>query len=73
MTQGDGPDLGHTFRFCIAMRGSSKVVGEPHHHDHDEWHGFKVVDIRAWSLREALSKAYALPMSAWFEEEPDEG
>lgn len=65
----DDSDTGHTFRIAIELRGTSKVVGDAHHHDGDAYYPLQVVEVRAWSLRNALVKAAELPLSAWFPEE----
>lgn len=65
----NGPDQGHTFRFSLSMRGSARV-GDGPYEDAPSFHPtHKVVEVRAWNLREALEKASALPLAAWFPEE----
>jgi hypothetical protein len=66
------PEDGHTWRIAISLRGSSKVVGEAEHHDAPAFaplHNW--VEVRAWSLSEALVRAAGLPLDAWFDEEDD--
>ena len=63
----DGPDDGHTFRITSVSRGSYKVVGEEHHSDapYFEVDFPFVVEVRAWSLTDAMRKAADLPFDAW--------
>lgn len=71
-----GPDEGHTFRFEVSSRMSSKVVGEEFHSDADYFGPPHIVHVRAWSLTEAIGKVAALPFGAWTlwgDEEDDEG
>lgn len=58
----EGPDDGHTFRILFDSRGSYSVVGDAHHTDSPDFDGtYHVVEVRAWSLRDALLKAADLP------------
>lgn len=51
------PDDGHTFRITFDVRGSSKVVGDPHFTDAPEYSGLPhTIEVRAWSLRAAFAK-----------------
>lgn len=67
-------DEGHRFRISVALAGSSKVVGEEHHHDteFDPDAEPMCIEVRAWNLSEALDKARRVPLDAWFPEN-DEG
>lgn len=58
-------DTGHTFRFVVTSRMSSKVVGDEHHADSDHFGPALSLDVRAWSLPAALRKALAVPLSEW--------
>lgn len=66
----DDPEAGHTFRIEAHSRGSYAVLGadgKPGPHTDAEWmpeHPF-VIEVRAWSLRDALAKAAQLPLAAW--------
>lgn len=54
------PDDGHTWAITIGCRSSSKVVGDEHHTDAPQWDDDTVtVEVRAWSLRDALDKVTA--------------
>jgi hypothetical protein len=56
------PSDGHTFRFRIDIRPSSKVVGDPEYTDGPDFMGpVHEVQVRAWSLTAALQKAADLP------------
>ncbi len=70
MTTTEGPDTGHLFRISVAGTMSSRVVGDLHHTDAD-WEAEPwTVEVRAWSLPEAMRKAADLPLTAW--RQPDE-
>ena len=62
-------DRGHTFRITVELRGSTIVTGDEHHRDEP---GFEplphAVEVRAWSLRDALAQATVLPLTAWYDE-----
>lgn len=61
-----GPDDGHLFRLSMDLRGSSMVVGDEHHTDDPNWSPDPwTIEVRAWSLREAIAKIHALPLCAW--------
>ena len=58
----ESPEEGHTFRFSIDIRSSSKVVGDPEYHDAEDFYGVPLVfEVRAWSMDAALRKALDLP------------
>ena len=69
------PEDGHTWRFTASARGSYSVVGGPKH-DADWWSEPWIIEVRAWSLPEALRRAAELPLTAWSmpveDEYPDE-
>lgn len=59
-------DQGHTFEISIRSRGSYIVQGDEHHRDEPDFSGEPyVVQIRAWSLKEALEKAVDVPFEVW--------
>lgn len=63
----DGPELGHTFRITVSSRTSYRVVGQPGHHDAEDFFDPSApVDVRAWDLRTALHMAAELPLDTWF-------
>lgn len=69
----EGPANGHTFRITFASRGSYGLMTGPEldlssFEDAKYWDKPRTVEVRAWSLIEALVKAAALPLSAWFDE-----
>lgn len=57
----ESPEEGHTFRFSWSSRGSYGVVGVEGHTDAGYWDEGATVEVRAWSLAEALRKAARLP------------
>lgn len=61
----EGPDDGHTFEIETRSRGSYITLGDTGHSDADDWGSNGAVEVRAWSLREALVKAASLPLDAW--------
>lgn len=62
------PSEGHTFRISVESRGSYRVTGDPTYRDAPEFDGIPwVMEVRAWSLREALEKAVAVPFATWAE------
>lgn len=68
--QCEGPQHGHTFRFTVESRGSSRVWPEGEepgpYTDNEDFSGCPwTLEVRAWSLRAALVKAAALPLNAW--------
>ena len=65
----EGPNDGHRFRISVASAGSYRVIGKPDRHDCDWWSDPSTVEVRAWNLRDALTKVAALPFSAWFPED----
>lgn len=67
-----GPEEGHTFRFEVSSRMSSRVIGDPEHHDADWFGPPHVLHVRAWSLPAAAHKAAELPFAAWSMWEPAE-
>lgn len=65
-----GPESGHTFRVSVECRGSSSVVGVEGHTDAEDFEPLpRAVEVRAWNLTDALSRAANRPLSDWF---PDE-
>lgn len=68
LAEDETPDDGHTFRISVCSRMSSKVVGEPHHTDSPQFDDdlVNLVEVRAWSLSEALEKAALMPLSVWY-------
>ncbi len=65
VTATEGPDAGHLFRISVTGTMSFRVVGEPHHADADWESEPWTVEVRAWSLPEAMRKAAELPLTAW--------
>lgn len=66
-------DRGHTFRFSVALRGSTIVTGDAHHRDAEDFELIpNAVEVRAWDLPAALAIAAALPLAVWYPE-GDEG
>jgi hypothetical protein len=66
-------DEGHTFEFTVRIRSSSKVTGDEHYHDAPEFgEPLAVQMVRAWSLREALTKLIRQPLYHWFPDEDHE-
>lgn len=64
------PDDGHTFRITFDVRGSSKVVGDPHFTDAPAYSGLPhTIEVRAWSLLAALRKALDTPFAELMGEE----
>ncbi len=58
----DVPKDGHTFRFRFDIRPSSRIVGDLEYTDGPDFMGpVHEVQVRAWSLTEALRKAAGLP------------
>lgn len=66
-----GPADGHRFRITVASAGSYSVEGVPGHTDSHRFDGHRTVEVRAWSLRAALAKAWDLPITVWFRSELD--
>lgn len=72
------PEAGHTFRLQARSRGSYAHLtedGTTSPHTDADWmptdveeaeDGFRI-EVRAWNLRDALTKAASLPLSAWKE------
>lgn len=69
--QEEGPAAGHTFRITVLCRGAYGITGDPKRYDEKEFDdGFMLpVEVRAWSLKQALLKAADLPFGTWFPEE----
>lgn len=67
-----GPDDGHTFEVAWRVRGSSSVVGDPHHTDAPCWSEPTVGHFRAWNLADALAQACAVPLHRWLAHQDDE-
>ena len=69
----EGPDHGHTFRLTARSRGSYTVAGDPRHTDAPDFGPpMLAVEVRAWSLPQALRKAAELPLSAWVPDDAHE-
>lgn len=68
-----GPDDGHTFRILATCRGSHKVVGDEHHTDSPDFGdiGFQI-EVRAWSLVDAMAEAAKHPLPEWTHVDLDE-
>lgn len=63
-----GPEAGHTFRFLWDSRGSSKVVGDADYTDAPHFDGVPhQIEVRGWSLVEALRNAAELPFATLVE------
>lgn len=62
------PELGHTFRISVVSRGSYGIGVGGQHSDADAFDGVPwAVEVRGWSLSEALERAARLPLWAWAE------
>lgn len=66
----DDPEAGHTFRIEAHSRGSYAVVtedGTTSPHTDAEWMPETpfVIEVRAWSLSDAMRKAAQLPLPLW--------
>jgi len=67
----DDPEAGHTFRLQAVSRGSYAVcdeTGEPGPHTDADWMPGEepfVIEVRGWSLSQALGKAAQLPLPCW--------
>jgi hypothetical protein len=62
----EGPEDGHTWLIAVRSRSSSKVVGDPTHHDAEEFDAEPMtLQVRGWSLAEALAKAAHRGLAAW--------
>jgi hypothetical protein len=71
VTPGEPAD-GDTWRIIIESRGSHAVRGEGTHVDAPSFEPLpNWVEVRAWSLSEALILAAGMPLDAWFDEEDD--
>lgn len=69
-----GPEDGHTFRVRVESRGSYAVAGVEGHADAGDFEQLLVVvEVRAWNLRDALSRAAHHPLSTWFPDEDEDG
>lgn len=68
----NNPDDGHTFTIAVSLRGSGRVVGDPHDTDSTHFDDMVAVSVRAWNLRDALLKAAELPLRDFFPTEDDE-
>jgi hypothetical protein len=68
----EGPEEGHRFRFAVASAGSYAVFddkgGVGPHHDTELWGSMRTIEVRAWSLKEAIEKLAEVPFQLWFED-----
>jgi len=60
-----GPEHGHLFHLSVTHRGTHRVVGDPIYHEADWWSEPWTLDVRAWSLPEAIRKAALHEFSDW--------
>jgi len=60
-----GPEHGHLFRIIVTGRMTSRVVGDPTYYESD-WEAEPwTLEVRAWSLKEAMAKAALHELADW--------